>query len=283
MNYSYLDHGPFDGLLGHTMRCARDLWLKGWAEGGAGNLSVRVDADLVWGAAGEHAQAPWVEAEWGFPELSGAGFLVSASGSLFRCMPDRPSESCGVIELDGEGRRYRMLWGFGADGSPSSELPSHLAAHAVRARKGCVAAGSAVVHVHAPNLVALTCARRLDTISLTRLLWSVHSECVALLPEGVEAADWCLPGSTALSEATARGFEKRRLVLWPFHGLVAAGASLDEAIGLIETVEKASEIYLKALAAGGPDLRLSESDLRRIAKRFGVAPDPDLLERSAPS
>jgi rhamnulose-1-phosphate aldolase len=77
--------------------------------------------------------------------------------------------------------------------------------------------------------------------------------------------------------ATARGLERRRLVVWPFHGVVAAGRSLDEAVGLIETVEKACEIYLKAMAAGGPSTCLGESELRKVAQRFGVTPDPEIL------
>lgn len=273
----------FDSLLEHTVGCARDLWLKGWAEGGAGNLSVRVDPALLQGMSGVHQNQAWLETGWKVPELGGVSFLVSARGGLFRCMQDRPCESCGVIELDRDGAHYRKVWGFEPDGVPSSELPSHLAAHAAdAARGGGGRGGSAVVHVHATNLVALTCARRLDTVSLTRLLWSCHAECVALFPEGIEVAAWCLPGSTELSAATARGLDKRRLVLWPFHGVIAAGCRLDEAVGLIETAEKASEIYLRACVAGGTANRLTDQALRDIAAHFGVVPDQGILEGPAP-
>jgi len=267
----------FDALVARTMRCARDMWLNGWAEGGAGNLSVWVDPGAPGGAEGARRDAPWTEAGLELPELAGAAFLVSARGSLFRCVRERPLEGCGVIELDSRGGRYRVIRGFEPAGAPSSEIPSHLAGHAARVRAGTWGEGCALAHAHAPNLVALTCALSPDTISLTRLLWSMHSECIALFPEGIEVADWCLPGSQDLSRATARGLEKRRLVAWPFHGVVAAGRSLDEAIGLIETVEKACEIYLKAAAAGGPAARLEEKALREIAAQFGVTPDPEIL------
>jgi rhamnulose-1-phosphate aldolase len=267
----------FEELAARAARCARDMWLNGWAEGGAGNLSVLVDPGRPGGAHGKREKAPWVEAGFELPELAGAAFLVSARGSLFRCIRESPLEGCGVIELDSQGGRYRTVRGFEPAGAPSSEIPSHLAGHAARIRAGAWGAGCALAHAHAPNLVALTSALSPDTISLTRLLWSMHSECIALFPEGIEVADWCLPGSQDLSGATARGLERRRLVVWPFHGVVAAGRSLDEAIGLIETVEKACEIYLKAAAAGGAAARLGEKELRAIAAQFGVTPDPEVL------
>ncbi|MCF8062666.1 MAG: rhamnulose-1-phosphate aldolase [Deltaproteobacteria bacterium] len=272
----------FDALVERTARCARDMWLNGWAEGGAGNLSVRVDPARLGGVEGVREEAAWIEAGFELPELGGAAFLMSARGSLFRCIQDRPREGCGVIELDPGGGRYRVIWGFEPAGSPSSEIQSHLAGHAARVRAGDRGEGCALAHVHASNLVALTCALSPDTISITRLLWSLHSECIALFPEGIEVAGWCLPGSPALSRATVRGLEKRRLVLWPFHGVVAAGRSLDEAVGLIETVEKAAGIYLKAAAAGGPSARLGEKELTEIAERFGVTPDPEILGSPAP-
>ncbi len=254
------------------------MWLNGWAEDGAGNLSVRMEPGLLKGVEGVREDSRWFDTGWKAPELGGAAFLMSARGSLFRCLRDRPSEGCGVIRLDGEGERYKVVWGFEREGAPSSEIQSHMAVQAA----GTLSGAPAVVHVHAPNVIALTCSNVPDTVSLTRLLWSLHSECIALFPEGIEVAPWSLPGSEALSRATARGFLKRRLMVWPFHGVVAAGRSLDDAIGLIETVEKASEIYLKAAAAGGPNAWLTEDDLRAVAARFGVAPDEEILCSPSP-
>ena len=38
--------------------------------------------------------------------------------------------------------------------------------------------------------------------------------------------------------------EEFHLVVWGLHGIYGAGESLDEAFGLIETVEKAAELYM---------------------------------------
>ena len=41
--------------------------------------------------------------------------------------------------------------------------------------------------------------------------------------------------------------KKHRLVVWTNHGIYGTGKDLDEAFGLIETVEKTAQIYMIAL------------------------------------
>ena len=53
------------------------------------------------------------------------------------------------------------------------------------------------------------------------------------------------PGTNEMREATAEKMETSRLVVWSQHGIYGAGKDLDETFGLIETAEKAAEIYLK--------------------------------------
>jgi len=263
-------------LAKRVARTARDIWIRGWAEAGAGNVSVRVAPSLLDGEAALRSQGEWVSLDPGFPELGNTFFLLTASGSLFRTLKEAPSKGCGVIELDHTGERYRMVWGFEDKGAPSSEMRAHLAVHAVRSRER-TGHPLAVVHVHATHLVALTRALSLDTISLTRLLWSTHAECMAFFPEGVEVAPWQVPGSRALSEVTARAVENRRLVVWPFHGVVALGKDLDEALGLIEVGEKAAELYMESTGLGVPGKGLGSDALKSIAAVFGVEPDETIL------
>ncbi len=270
-------HGSLEALLSSVVGCARDIWLRGWAENGAGNMSVRVDPCLFRGRKDVRAESSWMDLESGVSQMAGAHLLMTARGSLFRCLGESPRQGIGVIEIDDQGMRYRVVWGYEPHGAPSSEMQTHLAVHAVRGLRNREAMGPAVVHAHAPNLVALTCALGLNTRSLTRLLWSLHAECVALFPEGIEVAPWRLPGSVDLSDVTARALETRRMVVWPFHGVVAVGRTPDEAMGLMETGEKAAELYLKASMVGGPQAVLTAEDLEAIAERFGVNPDEAIL------
>jgi len=266
-----------ESLLSNAVACARDMWLKGWAENGAGNLSIRVPPELLQGRSDLRDGSPWIDLETPVPPLAGAFLLLSATGSMFRRLRDEPRKGCGVIEIDGSGTRYRVVWGYESQGAPSSEMGAHLAVHAEKSREALT-----LVHVHAPNLVALTCSLGLNTVTLTRLLWSLHSECVVLFPEGVEVAPWCLPGSNDLSTSTVRALKARRMVVWPFHGVMAAGRNADEAMGLLEAGEKASEIYLKASTAGGVRATLGREDLRAIAAQFGVLPDEEILRSPDP-
>ena len=67
-----------------------------------------------------------------------------------------------------------------------------------------------------------------------------------------------------------------RLVIWGMHGIYAAGSSLDEAFGLIETVEKAAEVYMKI--AGLPRINtISDEIMQGLAERYGVTPKEGYL------
>ena len=60
-----------------------------------------------------------------------------------------------------------------------------------------------------------------------------------------------------------------RVVVWALHGIYGAGKTLDETFGLIETVEKASEIFMKT--AHLPRLNtITDSQLKELAGLFKV-------------
>ena len=134
-----------------------------------------------------------------------------------------------------------------------------------------------IIHTHTPALIALTCALDLDTMSLSRLLWEMHTECMLAFPSGCGFVPWEAPGGDALAAATANVLKQRTLVIWQFHGILGAGPDLDAVFGLIETAEKAAQIYIHAQAAGGVLHRLSRAQLESLAQAFGVSPDPHVL------
>ena len=154
----------------------------------------------------------------------------------------------------------------------------HLLAHAAR-EIATGGADRALIHTHPTHLIALTYALDLDTPTLSRLLWEMHTECIVFFPAGCGFVPWALPGSRALAEATAEVLERRPLALWAHHGVVAAGPDLDHVFGLIETAEKAAEIYLKVAALGPIARRLTTEQLAVLAETFGVHPDPEILGR----
>jgi rhamnulose-1-phosphate aldolase len=265
-------------LQSAVIRTAHDLWLRGWAERNAGNLSVRVLPGEVEGDV--RRDGPWRPLEMAIPELGGEHFLFTDTGSHMRLVELDPPRNTSIVELDEGGECFRVIRGD-ADSDPTSEIVPHLCVHTAR-KRGSGSADRAVIHTHPPNLIALTYALALDTASLTRLLWEMHTECIVVFPRGCGFADWRLPGSEELARATERIMERRSLVLWQYHGIVAAGPDLDAAFGLIETAEKAAEIYLKAAALGPVERRLSTEQLTALAGRFGVEPDREFLARGDP-
>ena len=67
-----------------------------------------------------------------------------------------------------------------------------------------------------------------------------------------------------------------RLVIWAMHGIYGAGKSFDETFGLIETVEKGAELYMKY--ANFPIVnKITDDDLRDLAKAFNLTYRTDFL------
>ncbi len=261
-------------LLEDVVATTHDLWHKGWAERNAGNISVRLPDEQV--PDDFRRDGPWRAIGAAVPEVAGEHFLFTGTGTYMRNVERAPPTNLGVIEIDESGAAYRVGWGHGGGGTPTSELGPHLRAHAARAR----ASGDgdrAVIHTHPANLIALTYALDLDTTTLTRLLWEMHTECIVVFPRGCGYVPWLLPGSDELARATAEVLESRTMAVWQHHGIVATGPDLDTALGLIDTAEKAAEIYVKAASIGPIRHRLDTPRLTALAERFGVEPDPDIL------
>ena len=72
-----------------------------------------------------------------------------------------------------------------------------------------------------------------------------HGASIVVFPEGVAVLPWILCGGTQIGIETAKLMSEYRSVIWAQHGIFCTGVSLDEVYGLIETIEKAAEIYMK--------------------------------------
>lgn len=67
-----------------------------------------------------------------------------------------------------------------------------------------------------------------------------------------------------------------RLVIRGMHGIYGAGKDLDETFGLIETVEKAAQIYM--LTAHLPRINtIKDEEMKELAEFFGVDYRRDFL------
>ena len=92
---------------------------------------------------------------------------------------------------------------------------------------------------------------------------------MVVFPEGVGVLPWMLCGTTEIGVATAKKMKEFRLVVWAMHGIYGAGKTMDETFGLIETVEKAAQIYM--LTAHLPRVNtIKDEDMLKLLELFKV-------------
>jgi rhamnulose-1-phosphate aldolase len=264
-------------FVGEMGKVTGDMWLKGWDERNAGNMSLRLTAEDL---------SPYAEALNGervfrlrtaVPELAGEHYLVTGAGKFFRNVASDPAGNLGILRVAGDGGSVAVLWGLRGDAGPTSELTAHLHSHLARQRASS-GKSRVIAHCHATNLIALSHVLPLDGAIFTRALWEMCTECLVVFPDGLAVLPWMVPGTLEIGEATAEAMRGQSIVLWPFHGVFSAGNSLEDAFSLIDTAEKAAEILVKVLAMGGARQSVSSGDLERIAKHYGLTPMAEAME-----
>jgi rhamnulose-1-phosphate aldolase len=259
------------------VRATTDMWAKGWDERNGGNVSLRLlDADMAPYLAGLPAEPRSMPLSEPLPALAGQYFLVTGTGKYFRNVQLDPEDNLGVIRVSADGGSISVLWGYRGGGGPTSELPAHFKSHIARQ---AVTKGRArvIMHCHATNLMSLSYVLPLSSAVFTRALWEGSTECLVVFPDGIGVLAWMVPGTDGIGDQTAQLMNRHPLVLWPFHGVFGTGETLDEAFGLIDTVEKSSEVLVKVLSMGGVRQSISTQNLIDLAARFGVTPMPAAL------
>lgn len=154
--------------------------------------------------------------------------------------------------------RVRADGGVEGRQRPSSELPFHRTIYDRRPDLG------AIVHAHAPALVAFSIARR---VPHTDVLPQVHELCG---PVGY--ASYALTGSEQLGETIAATFAGGYdVVLLENHGAVTAGPELLTAFQRLEAWEFCAQSSLRAQTLGDVR-RLGEGELALFATAARVLP-----------
>lgn len=126
-----------------------------------------------------------------------------------------------------------------------------------------------IMHCHPANLLAMTYVHTLDEREFTRTLWQMCTECIVVFPDGANVLPWMLCGTNEIGLATAEKMHTARLVVWAQHGIYGAGKDLDETFGLIETAEKAAEIYMKIAHLSWVNT-ITDVQLKQLAEAFKV-------------
>ena len=127
-----------------------------------------------------------------------------------------------------------------------------------------------IYHAHTPAVIALTNVLELDDIVWTRALWSAMTECAVVFPGGVGVLPWMVCGGAEIAKATSGLMKQYDVAIWAFHGTFASGESFDTTFGLMHCVEKAADIYLRILSAGGAKQTMTTENFVAIAALFGL-------------
>ena len=250
-----------------AIRTLTNLYRLGWDERNGGNLSYLLYDEDIEGYLDTDKVIREIPMSFDASAIAGKIFLVTGTGKYFKNVQYDPEENLGIIRISDKGNVAELLWGFSDGGKFTSELPAHLMSHMVRLEID--PAHRVVMHTHPTNTIAMSLAHDISPRAFTRTLWQMQTESIVVFPEGVAVLPWMVCGTNDIGVATAEQLRRQRLCVWTAHGIYGTGRTLDEAFGLIETVEKAAQLYM--LSAGlGIKNGITDDELRALAATFGL-------------
>ena len=250
-----------------------NMYRLGWDERNGGNISYLLKEEEV----AEYLDLNNVirtiplmgvnEEDFDASPLEGKIFIVTGTGKYFKNVESDPETNLGIVRIGKGGKNVELLWGYKDGGGPTSEFPAHMMSHI--ARLSVDPENRVVMHSHPTNTLAMNFVHELDEKKFTHTLWEMCTECIVVFPDGVGVLPWMLCGTSEIGKATAEKMKEFRLVVWAMHGIYGAGKTMDETFGLIETVEKAAQIYM--LTAHLPRVNtIKDEDMLKLLELFKV-------------
>lgn len=262
-------------FMGEMIRHTTNMYRLGYDERNGGNISLMLDESEVAPYLDTANVLRTIPTGFNAAVLAGKYFLVTGTGKYFKNVEVDPETNLGLIRIAPDGVTAELLWGYRDGGSFTSELPAHLMSHI--ARLSVDPANRVIMHCHPDYTLAMTGVHEMTERAVTRTLWQQMTESIVVFPEGVGVLPWMVCGTNAIGEATAEKMKQYRIVLWTLHGIYGCGRTMDEAFGLIETVEKAAKQYM--LKAHLPQVNvITDADLLALTERFSLNYRKDFLD-----
>ena len=172
------------------------------------------------------------------------GYLITPTGVPY---DETSPEDLVAMRLDGDETAARGTL------RPSSEWRFHRDLYANRTDV------DAVVHAHSPFATTLAC--------LDRGIPPYHYMVATAGGKDIRCAPYATFGTQELSDHALAALDGRRACLLSHHGLIAVGATLEDALALAVETETLAEMYWRALQIGEPEL-LSDAEMARVLARF---------------
>jgi rhamnulose-1-phosphate aldolase len=251
-----------------------NMYRIGWDERNGGNVSYLLDEKEVSKYLNLNKVIRRIPTGFEAKELIGKIFIVTGRGKYFKNVEYSPETNLGIVRIASDGTTAELLWGFEGGGVFTSEFPAHMMSHIARLKVD--PENRVVIHTHPTHTLAMNFIHDLDEKKFTHTLWEMCTECIAVFPEGVGVLPWMLCGTNSIGEATANKMKDFRVVVWGMHGVYGAGKDLDETFGLIETAEKAAQIYV--LTCNRPRINtIKDEQMQELAEYFKVNYRKDFL------
>ena len=251
-----------------------NMYRLGWDERNGGNISYMLDEKEVAEYLDLNAVLRTIPTGFDATELIGRIFIVTGTGKYFKNVEDDPETNLGIVRIAKDGTTAELLWGWCDGGRFTSEFPAHMMSHMARLRVD--PDHRVIMHTHPTYTIAMNTVCSIDEKDFTHKLWQSNTEAVVVFPDGVGVLPCMVCGTNEIGIATAEKMEKTRLVVWTNHGIYGAGKTMDEAFGLIETVEKTAQIYM--LTLGHVVNVIPDSIIKALADLWHLTPVEGILD-----
>ena len=171
-----------------------------------------------------------------------AGFIITPSGVDAEEMT---ANSMVNMQLDGS---------FEANQKPSSEWFFHRDIYQQRPEV------SAVIHTHSMFATTIAC--------LHKDIPPFHYMIAITGGDSIRCAPYALFGTQALSDVAMLALKDRKACLLANHGMIATGASLEEALSITVEVENLCEQYWRLLQVTPTPPLLTENEMQAVFQQF---------------
>lgn len=252
-----------------------NMYRQGWDERNGGNVSYLLKEDEIRKYFKKDIFIRDIPLKFEVSDnVDGKYFLVTGTGKYFKNVLKDPETNLGLVKINKAEKVAKLLWGFKDGGRFTSEFPAHLMTHSVRLTVD--PEHRVVMHTHPTYTQCMTACVKTDTIEFTRKLWKTNTEAVVVFPEGVGVLPCMVCGTIEIGEATANLMRQHRIVTWTNHGIYGVGRYMDEAFGLIETVEKTAQVYMITL--GHVINEIPDEVILGLAKLWNLKMLPGVIE-----
>ena len=189
----------------------------------------------------------------------GEGYFITPTGLAYeQTMPD------DIVFMELGKKHEENHDAVQAARLPSSEWRFH---HDIYARRPEL---HAIVHTHAVHATTLAC--------LGRGIPAFHYMVAVAGGKDIRCAPYATFGTQQLSDFALQALENRKACLLANHGLIAADATLDQALALAVEVESLAHMYYQALQIGTPVI-LPDDEMERVLEKFKTYGQPQSAPR----